>query len=114
MAERIATGIADDVKECIDLCLECHSTATATVAYILERKLRADRLGTLLDAADMCRTTADFMLRGSELEERVCDVCSEVCEWAAQMCEQMGEDDQIRRCAAICRRCAKACREMAA
>jgi len=70
-------------------------------------------IGLLLDCAEICQTSANFMLRGSDRHMRTCAVCAEVCEQCAQDCERMGDDAQMRACAEVCRRCADSCRRMA-
>jgi hypothetical protein len=67
----------------------------------------------LLDCADICQASANFMLRGSELHMRTCAVCAEVCERCAESCERLADDPQMRACAEECRRCADSCRRMA-
>jgi hypothetical protein len=67
----------------------------------------------LLDCASICHTSADFMLRGSDLHRPTCGVCAEVCQRCAESCERMAEDELDRRCAEVCRRCAESCRQMA-
>ena len=77
------------------------------------RHAEASHIQLLLDCVDICRTSADFMLRGSDLHTLTCGVCAQVCERCAQDCEQMGDDEMMRRCAEACRRCAESCRRMA-
>lgn len=106
-----------DMKECIDNCTECHHICLETVAYCLSkggRHAEAAHIRTLLDCAELCQTSADFMLRNSALHGRTCELCAEACERCAQSCEAFGNDAQMKKCAEICRRCAKTCREMAA
>jgi hypothetical protein len=68
----------------------------------------------LLDCADICGTSADFMLRSSSQHGSTCAVCAELCRQCAKSCEQTGaEDEMMRRCAEICRKCAESCQRMA-
>ena len=104
------------MKQCIENCTECHNTCVATLAHCLEmggKHVQASHLKTLIDCADTCRASADFMLRGSELHPKVCDVCAEACERCAKSCAQLGDDAEMKACADICRRCAESCRQMA-
>lgn len=106
-----------DMKECIDNCTACHQVCLETVSYCLGKGGRhadAAHIRILLDCAEMCQTSADFMLRNSALHSRTCGLCAEACERCAQACETFGNDPQMKKCAEICRRCAKTCREMAA
>lgn len=104
------------LQSCIDDCTRCHATCTETIAYSLEKSGRfaaASHILLLLDCAQMCATSTDFMLRGSQLHAYSCGVCAEVCERCARSCEEIGGGDaQLRECAETCRRCAASCREM--
>jgi hypothetical protein len=112
-----AQHISDDMRRCIQHCLDCHSICLETVAYCLQhggKHAEAGHIRLLLDCAGICQTSANCMLRGSELHGRTCDVCAEVCERCARDCEQFGDDAMMRECAERCRRCAESCPQMAA
>lgn len=105
-----------DMQQCIQECMNCHAICTQTVTYCLQmggKHAEATHIGLLLDCAEICQTSANFMLRGSPMHGRVCGVCAEACERCAQSCEQMGDDAQMQACADTCRRCAESCRRMA-
>jgi hypothetical protein len=105
------------MQQCIANCQECHSVCLSTVAHCLEkggRHAEASHVTLLLDCADICRTSADFMLRGSSLHGRTCAACADICRHCAEACERLGDDDEMRRCAEACRRCAESCAAMAA
>jgi hypothetical protein len=106
-----------EIKECIENCMNCHCTCLGTVTYCLEmggRHAEASHIRLMLDCAEICQTSANFMIRGSDLHGRTCAVCAEVCERCAEDCGRMSDDEQMRACAEMCRRCAESCREMAA
>ncbi len=109
--------ISVEFEECLNSCQECHEVCVETVQHCLGRGssyATVNHISLLLDCAEICRTTADFMLRGSMLHPYVCGACAPVCESCAQSCEQMiGDNDQLRACAEICRRCAESCHAMA-
>ena len=110
-------SMSGDMQQCIQECLSCHSTCLSTVPHCLEiggEHAAAPHIGLLLDCAEICQTSANFMLRGSTLHARTCGVCAEVCDRCAQDCERMGVDAQMKACADACRRCADSCRRMAA
>lgn len=101
--------------ECIDACSECHSVCTEMVTHCLQRGGKhADttHIRLLLDCADICRISMDFMLRRSDVHHLTCGVCAEVCRRCAASCEQMADDDQMRWCAEVCRLCAQSCDTM--
>jgi hypothetical protein len=111
------TQISQAMQECIAECLKCHSACLTTVSHCLELGgPHADpaHIGLLLDCAEICQTSANFMLRGSERHQLTCQVCADVCRACADDCERMaGDDQQMRQCAEQCRRCAESCERMA-
>lgn len=103
------------MQECIDNCSQCHAICVETATHCLEKGGKhADprHIRMLMDCAQICATSADFMLRGSDLHSLTCGVCAEACSRCADECERMGEDDMMRRCAEACRRCVDSCRQM--
>jgi hypothetical protein len=105
-----------EMQECIDNCTRCHAICVETMIHCLEkggRHAEASHIRLLADCGQICATSADFMLRGSELHPRTCGVCAEVCARCAEDCERMADDDMMRRCAEECRRCAESCQRMA-
>ena len=109
--------ISDEMRACIQDCTDCHNVCLETIDHCLQLggpHAEASHIRLLLDCAQICAASADFMLRGSDLHGRTCGVCADVCERCAESCERFGDDDQMRRCAALCRRCADSCRRMAA
>ena len=102
MPVQAAIAVDRELKECIDLCQSCHAVCLSTVAYCLERGGRhaePSHLRLLLDCTDICRTSADFMLRGSDLHTLTCGTCALVCERCAEDCARMGDDEPMRACA---------------
>jgi hypothetical protein len=107
----------DEWEHCIQSCRECHDSTTRAVRYCLEREQAfgsAGHIRLLLDCAQACEMTADFMLRGSDLYANVCAVCAEIAERCAQACEVMGEDRMMRQCVESCRECVRACQRAVA
>lgn len=108
-------GVADSpMKDAIEACLACHAMCVRTaMVYCLERGGRHVEPGhfrSMLNCAELCQTSANFMLSDSPLHGQVCAVCAEACEACAQSCEALGD---MRECAEECRNCAKSCRSMA-
>ncbi|MGH9929342.1 MAG: four-helix bundle copper-binding protein [Pyrinomonadaceae bacterium] len=112
-----ATGrVSDRLQECIEQCTNCQNICVATVQYCLEqggKHAEASHIRKLLDCAEICQTSANFMLRGSELHLSICMVCAEACVRCAESCEQMRDDERMRACAEACRSCAETCERMA-
>gem|GEM_PF-116325 len=116
MAHRQGHTMNAEMERCIQNCLDCHRICEDTVTYCTEmggKHAEPTHLRLLRDCAQICVTSADFMLRGSDVHPRVCGVCAEVCEHCAESCEQFGDDAQMNECTEICRRCAESCRKMA-
>ena len=103
------------MRSCIDECQSCHEVCVETLTHCLSMggdHAQAEHIRSLIDCAQMCTTSADFMLRASPAHADVCDVCADVCEECAESCEEL-DGEEMKRCADQCRRCAESCREMA-
>lgn len=103
------------MAECIDHCSRCHAICVETISHCLKQGgEHADpaHIRLLEDCAQICATSADFMLRGSDLHGSTCGVCAEVCLRCAESCERLAGDDMMRECAEQCRQCAESCRKM--
>lgn len=103
------------VENCIDACTDCHDTCLEAMKHCLTEGgdyVEMKHIQYLIDCAEMCQTTSNYMLRGSKLMARIADVCADVCEECAQSCEQYKDDAILRACARVCRKCADACREL--
>jgi hypothetical protein len=118
MSAMIMQSLSRDMQECVDNCVNCHAICVQTTAHCLElggKHAAPEHIRLLQDCAQICATSADFMLRGSELHHRTCGVCAEACRACAEDCERMaGSDEMMRQCAEQCRRCAESCQRMAA
>ena len=109
--------MATDMRRCIEECQTCHAVCTQMIAHCLGKGGRhadADHIRLMLDCAQICATSADFMLRGSPRHHLTCGACAELCEACADDCERIADDEPMRRCVQACRSCAESCREMAA
>ena len=105
-----------EMDACIEECTRCHQTCVRTLRHCLEMggpHAEAGHVRLMMDCVQICQTSADFMLRGSELHIHTCRACAEVCDRCAQDCARMSDDEPMRRCADACRRCAERCRHMA-
>lgn len=104
-----------EISQCIDACASCHQTCVDTAAHCLDLGgAHNAAVRPLLDCEQICRTTEDFMLRGSAQHASACTTCAEVCDACATACEQFPGDAQMTACAQECRDCAAACRRAAA
>ena len=110
--------MAASMDECIRNCTECRTICMKTVTHCLGvggKHADQAHIRMLLDCAQICATSADFMTRGSPLHRLTCGACAEICQQCADDCERMaGGDQQMLQCVEMCRRCAASCRDMAA
>lgn len=107
---------SQEMDRCIDNCQECHEVCLSMVDYCLRKgghHAGVDHIRLLLDCAEICAASADFMIRGSELHTETCRACSEVCERCAEDCAGFTDDSEMKSCAEVCRRCAASCSQMA-
>lgn len=109
------TMIDQRMRECIQECHHCHDVCMETISNCLQmggEHAKPRHIQLLMDCAEICQTSANFMLRMSEFHGQTCGVCAEVCERCAEDCERF-DDEMMRQCAEACRSCASSCREMA-
>ena len=106
-----------DMNACIDNCTQCHAICLETINYCLGmggRHAESAHMSLMAACADICATSADTMLRGSDVHTVTCGACAEICQRCAASCEAMGDFAEMKRCADMCRRCAESCAAMAA
>ncbi len=107
--------MSEEMQQCITDGLNCNSVCLETLTYCLQKGGKhadATHVQLLLDCSEVCQTSANFMLRDSQLHGLLCGVCAEVCDRCATSCEQLGDDAQMKACAEACRRAALSCRKM--
>ena len=115
-AEPVHAGhqMSEPMQAAIKACLDCHSNCLQTAMnFCLEqggRHVGPAHLRLILNCAELCQTSANFMLSNSSMHGRVCGVCAEACEACARSCEEVGG---MSECKEECLRCAKSCRSMA-
>jgi len=116
--ERIQESLfvmSDEVKECIQDCLDCFKTCTETSVRCLKiggKHAENEHINLMLDCSKICNLNADFMLRNSSYYPQTCGITADICDECADICDRF-EDDFMKECASVCRRCAESCREMA-
>jgi hypothetical protein len=103
------------MTECIQACTQSHRACVEAQTKCLETgNYDAGMMRILMDCAQMCQTSVDFMLRNSEMSPNVCGVCSEICTHCASVCESLGKEDAtMMACAKACRHSATTCNQMA-
>lgn len=116
MPHATESTISQAMRQCIEECTECHNTCTETVQHSLlvgGDYASPQLIKTLLDCAQICQTSADFLSRGSEYHTGTCAVCAEVCRACERECRRMESDEVMKKCADVCARCAESCEKMA-
>lgn len=106
----------DEMDACIEACLQCHVVCTMTAQYCLAQggeRATLDQVGVLLDCAQLCQTSADFMVRGSPYHPLTCGACAEVCRACAEACRAAEGEEAMAHCAEVCEACAESCERMA-
>lgn len=107
--------ISSEMQSCIDQCLRCYQTCTSTaMGHCLEvggEHVAPPHFKLMMACAEICRTSAHFMLIGSPHHKHVCRECAEICEECGKDCERLGD---MQECVKACRSCAESCRKMAA
>jgi hypothetical protein len=107
--------LSDTMQECIDTCLDCHAVCLReAMNHCLEaggKHLEPRHFRLMINCAEICQTSANFMLSGSDLHSVTCGACAQVCDACAESCEAVGD---MAECVEACRACAESCREMAA
>lgn len=109
--------ITVDMRRCIESCKSCHGACIEAIRHCLSQKgdySSPDQITWLMDCAEICDTSADFLLRGSERHPETCRICSDICKRCADECRRLGQgDDVMTRCADLCVACAESCTAMA-
>ena len=100
------------------VCSDCHKACLQTVPYCLQtggHHAEPNHVRLMVDCAEICQTSANFMLRGLDLHAYTCEACAEICERCHRDCAAMADgDSRMAACAEMCRRCAESCQRMAA
>ena len=110
--------VTQQMRDCARECSDCHDVCLETVSHCLHqggKHAGPHHIRLLMDCVQICETSKDFMLRGSDLHGYTCGACAAACVRCAEDCDRLGgSDPQMKRCADSCRRCAESCRAMAA
>ena len=109
----MANQLTPEMQRCIDACLHCYRTCLYdAMNHCLEtggEHVKPDHFRLMINCADICRTSADFMLSGSDVVGFVCAACADVCDACAASCRRLGDMDE---CVKACEQCAQSCRRM--
>lgn len=107
--------VSKEMQSCIDQCLGCYNTCLGTaMGHCMEmggKHIESTHFRLMMACAEICRTSAHFMLLNTEHHKHTCRECAEICDECAKDCERIGGMDE---CVKACRSCADSCRKMAA
>jgi hypothetical protein len=107
----------DAMQECIEECLNCHAVCTMTAQHCLVKggeHADVNVVGVLLDCAELCQVSANFMLRGSPFHAVTCAAAAELCRACEEVCRTVADDEQMEHCADVCAACGDSCERTAA
>lgn len=111
------TMMSNEMNECCHMCAECSRVCLETVNHCLQKggkHAEAKHIQLLLDCAEICQTSANFLARGSDVHDKVASLCADICEKCAESCEQIDPNDaMMKQCAEMCHKCAESCRKVA-
>ena len=108
--------MSSDLRLCVETSDRCRNACLNAVTHALGmggRYADDDLLGLLLDCAEVCRTTGDFIRRGSPRRSHTAAISADIAERCAEVCDEFTGDATMRACADACRRAADACRQLA-
>ena len=110
-------AMSAEMRKAINDCWSCHSACLEAVAHGTQvggRHADAALMQLLLDCAEISQVAANFMLRGSDLYRRICEVCAEVAARCAQAVDDFSDDAVMKLVEEATLRCASSCKQMAA
>lgn len=110
-----ASQLLPHIQDCIKACQQGHNICLDTIDYCLQQggaHTEEHHLRLLMDCAEICQTSANFMLRGSDFHDLTSAACAAICRAGAESCDQFGYDARMKQCLEACRRCAESCQQM--
>src|SRR5437016_3712079 len=75
--------LTSEMQACIQDCQDCHDICLTTMQHCLQmggEHAEQAHIRLMIDCAQICHTTEDFMLRGSDFHGQLCGVCADVCQ----------------------------------
>ena len=103
-----------EMQACIDECLRCYQICLGTaLTHSLEaggKHVEPQHFRLMMACAEICRTSAHFMLLDTQHHKHVCKECAEICTECAKDSDRVGGMDG---CVTACKRCAESCNAMA-
>ena len=104
------------MQECLKSCTDCHEICLGSIPHCLElggKHAAPAHIGSLIDCAMICGTSAGFLARRSPQHPQVCQACAAICRECERSCRELADDAMMRGCADCFARCADSCERMA-
>ena len=101
-------------KELLASLEQCRETCQETIMHSLKEGgdyVKTDHIRILLDCAEICGFSVNFLLRDSDYAGNLIELCADICEQCAESCELFDGHEKMKECALVCQNCAKKCRE---
>ena len=92
--------LANQIQDCTQDCLNSHVTCMDTAMSVMQQGGKPDMVRLLLDCAEICQTSAHFMIRDSEVQGYANQACAEISTRCAECCMQEGLTDCGNACRA--------------
>jgi hypothetical protein len=76
MPDAAGHDLSEEMLHCIEVCSDCHKACLQTVPYCLQTGGHAEpnHIRLMMDCAEICQTSANFMLRGSDTRAYLCSL----------------------------------------
>jgi hypothetical protein len=108
----MATGNAL-VEDCMAACHQCRdaclSMATTIDLSADHSGRNADPFRILINCAEICQTTSNFLKSGSPFSSIICQACAQICFACADSCVTVGG---MADCVHACRQCGQQCQRL--
>lgn len=99
----------EEFEHAINSCVQCVAACEDAINYCLKTGMASVELVNVLrDCIDICKTTSNLMMRGSEHGEHLTKECREICMVCAEECIN-SNIEYLKKCADTCKACAAEC-----
>ena len=101
------------MQSCIDACSNCYQICLQTaMTHCLEtggKHVEPKHFRLMINCAQICQTSAELQLSGSDFVSQYCALCAEVCHACAESCAGL---EGMSQCEEACRSCEASCLAM--
>lgn len=97
--------MSQEMRSCIEACQRCYEACLGTaMTHCLEmggKHVEPQHFRLMMACAEICQTSAHFMLLNSPEHKQVCGLCADICEQCAKDCERLGDMEECVTAAAV-------------